>query len=56
MKTYKFSIEVFVFADSEAEAATNLIEELDYLCGLDNSLQAFTHPTDATEQTEEPTA
>jgi hypothetical protein len=56
MKTYKFNIEIFVFADSEAEAANNLIEELDYLCELDNNLQAFTHPTDAAEQTQEPTA
>ena len=56
MKTYKFNIEIFVFADNETEAAANLIEELDYLCGLDNNLQAYMHPTNGTEENEEKTA
>jgi ribulose-5-phosphate 4-epimerase/fuculose-1-phosphate aldolase len=55
MKTYKFTVEIFVYAENETDAAANLTEELDYLCELDNNLQAFTHPTSGIKQTEEPT-
>lgn len=44
MKTYKFTIDVYVYADSERDAAESLISELDYLAELDNPIQAYTHP------------
>ena len=52
MKTYKFTIEIYTYADNEAEAREGLMAELDYLMGLDNNLQAYAHPAQGEEQTE----
>ena len=49
MKTYKFTIDVYVYADSERDAAEALISEMDYLAELDNPIQAYTHPEKGAE-------
>ena len=40
MTVYKVKLELFVSADSKSEAENAALEELAYLCGLDNSLMA----------------
>jgi hypothetical protein len=52
MKTYQFTIEVYVLGETEADAAANLIDEMDYLIGVDNMLTAYTHPKSGEEVTE----
>lgn len=49
MKTYKFTIDIYVCAESEADAAESVIAEMDWLLSLDNQLQAFTHPGNGVE-------
>ena len=53
MKVWKTTIDVYVTGDSEQEAITNVIGELDYAFShMDTPLQAYSHPENAQLESE----
>lgn len=49
---YALTVTFTVEAETPEDAKDILVEELDYLLGLDNSLYEYEHPTAATEMAE----
>lgn len=47
MNLYKVPMDVFIWANDPSDAADKAIEEMAYLCGLDNDLTAVATTPDA---------
>jgi hypothetical protein len=43
MNTFKFNVDIYVNGDDLESAKSNLCEEMDYLCGLDNPIIAASY-------------
>jgi hypothetical protein len=44
MKVFKYSVDVFVHAETEEEGMDTLVDEMEYVCSLDNSLAGVAYP------------
>lgn len=52
MKVFKLNVDLYVYADSVAEAEELIAEELKYLIKLDNQMAGFDYMNNTAEESE----